>query len=125
IRLRDPWQCEPTPQGGLRWTRTFHRPTGLEEDDNLWLVLSGLPAEAEVQINGHAFAAAPQGATGVSPPTPGATGVPPVPESGTRPAPKASPLPASFNLTPILADKNQVEIHIPQNNSHLAPSASR
>ncbi|MCC6493856.1 MAG: hypothetical protein IT424_12660 [Pirellulales bacterium] len=55
IRLRDPWQCEPNADGRLRWTRTFHRPTGLEADDDLWLVLSGLPPGAEVRVNGYEF----------------------------------------------------------------------
>jgi hypothetical protein len=55
IRLRDPWQCEPLEGGGLRWTRVFHRPTGLEPDDSLCLVICDLPAETQVTVNGHAF----------------------------------------------------------------------
>ena len=57
FRLRDPWHCEPAPEGGLRWSRVFHRPTGLEPDDELWLVVSGLPAGAQLTVNGHAFPA--------------------------------------------------------------------
>jgi hypothetical protein len=53
FRLRDPWQCEALAQGGVLWTRAFHRPTGLEEDDALWLVCSGLPTEATVTVNGQ------------------------------------------------------------------------
>ena len=56
IRLRDPWQGEPLPYGGVRWTRVFHRPTGLEPDDSLCLVISGLPAEAQVTVNEYVFA---------------------------------------------------------------------
>jgi hypothetical protein len=55
IRLRDPWQCESLEGGALRWSRVFHRPTGLEPDDSLCLVISGLPPEAQVTVNGHAF----------------------------------------------------------------------
>ena len=79
FRLRDPWRCEPVEQGGVRWSRLFHRPTGLERDDELWLVVSGLPAGAQLTVNGHAFAA-------------DATQV---------------------NVTPHLADSNEVEIHLP------------
>src|SRR5690349_16740182 len=63
FRLRDPWRCEPVEQGGVRWSRVFHRPTGLEPDDELWLVVSGLPEGAQLTVNGHAFAA---GATQVN-----------------------------------------------------------
>jgi hypothetical protein len=41
IRLRDPWQCEPIASGGTRWSRAFHRPTGLTERESVWLVISG------------------------------------------------------------------------------------
>lgn len=90
IRLRDPWQCEPTEQGGVRWTRRFHRPTGLEPDDQLLLVLSGLPADAVVTVNGQSFA---------------------LPTSIV--APPASPQPAQFDLTSILADGNEIAIDVP------------
>ena len=52
FRLRDPWQCDCLTNGTTRWSRVFHRPTGLEPDDALWLVCSGLPAEATVTLNG-------------------------------------------------------------------------
>jgi len=41
IRLRDPWQHAPIQAGGMRWTRAFHRPTGLTERETVWLVVSG------------------------------------------------------------------------------------
>ena len=55
IRLRRPWQCEPTATGGLRWTRSFHRPTGLEDDDLLWLVVSNLPGQTAPIVAEHAL----------------------------------------------------------------------
>ena len=55
FRLRDPWQCDLVEGGGVRWSRIFHRPTGLEPDDALWLVITGLPAEAMVNVNGQAL----------------------------------------------------------------------
>ena len=41
IRLRDPWHHEPTVAGGRRWMRAFHRPTGISDQDQVWLVVSG------------------------------------------------------------------------------------
>ena len=40
IRLRDPWQYEPIAAGGARWSRAFHRPTGLTGRETVWLVVS-------------------------------------------------------------------------------------
>ena len=40
IHLRDPWQHQPADSGGTRWTRAFHRPTGLSEREKVWLVIS-------------------------------------------------------------------------------------
>ena len=101
FRLRDPWQCEAT-EGGVRWSRIFHRPTGLEPDDELWLVISGLPAEAVVAVNGHSFQS-------------GATGILPVPAAGTSITPptggsQTPPQAAQYNVTSILHDSNQIEI---------------
>jgi hypothetical protein len=90
IRLRDPWQRAATEEGGTRWSRRFHRPTSLEPDDQLLLVLSGLPPDAIVRVNGHDFS---------------------LPPSAFPPPP--SPLPAQFDLTPLLADANEIEINLP------------
>lgn len=107
IRLRDPWQCAATADGGVRWSRRFHRPTGLEADDQLLLVLSGLPAGSVVRVNGHGFdAGGGRGsfATGESS------------KSLTAPVAKEprplTALPAQFDLTPILADANEIEIEV-------------
>ena len=113
IRLRDPWQCEPADDGGLRWSRVFHCPTGLESDDQLVLVITGLPLSAQVTINGHPFA--PMSASG-EPSPPCATGILPVPDAGTSPplptggCRTAQPPPAQFDVTPILIDDNRIEI---------------
>jgi len=40
IRLRDPWQYAPVSAAGSRWTRAFHRPTGLTEREQVWLIVS-------------------------------------------------------------------------------------
>jgi hypothetical protein len=103
FRLRDPWQCDCLTTGATRWSRVFHRPTGLEDDDALWLVCSGLPAEASVTLNGVALSrneSAKETASGPAP-TPCATGVPPV--SGAH----------QYEVTTLLADTNKVELLIP------------
>lgn len=121
IRLRDPWQCEPTAEGGTRWVRRFHRPTGLEPDDQLLLVLSGLPADAVVMVNGQSFVA--QGGR-----DPLATGngcdleSPPV-AKGSRPL---AARPAQFDLTAILANSNEIKIEVSPVTSDLpSPTSSR
>jgi hypothetical protein len=110
FRLRDPWQCEREANGAVRWSRVFHRPTGLEDDDALWLVCSGLPAGATVVINGERL-------------TPCATGVPPVrpAESPATSSTGGAPVPPTFprnqfDVTLVLADANRIEIRV-------APSA--
>jgi hypothetical protein len=40
IHLRDPWQRQPAESGCTRWTRAFHRPTGISEQEKVWLVIS-------------------------------------------------------------------------------------
>ncbi|BBO34037.1 hypothetical protein [Lacipirellula parvula] len=96
IRLRDPWQCAATEQGGVCWSRRFHRPTGLEADDQLLLVVSGLPAGAAVRVNGCTFSGQ-QSAISDQPEKVG---------DGQLVAPQ-------FDLTSILADANEIEIEIP------------
>jgi hypothetical protein len=114
FRLRDPWQCESLPTGEVRWSRGFHRPTGLEDDDELWLVISGLPAGARVTLNGEqlTFCAA----SGSPPPCP--TGVSPVRrgEGDSHATEADSPTPSSpnqYNVTALLADANCIEINVP------------
>src|SRR5687768_16675970 len=100
FRLRDPWQCEQLEGGALRWSRVFHRPTGLEPDDQLVLVISGLPPNAQVNVNGHTFAS-------------------PEPAAGRTPAAATQ-----FDLTPILADANKIDLLISSQASSLKPEAS-
>ena len=56
IHLRDPWQCERASEGGVRWSRAFHRPTGLTERETVWLVITD--KSAVIELNGHVLAAA-------------------------------------------------------------------
>ena len=132
FRLRDPWKCEATETGATRWSRLFHRPTGLEPDDELLLVISGLPPEAEVTINGRSLAqemnssgplplegrAGEGGEAGTRSNHPSLTL--PIkgrePEVSDHPVPKDSqplPTPHQYNITPLLIDANQIEILIP------------
>jgi len=104
FRLRDPWQCEPTEAGGRRWSRVFHRPTGLEPDDQLVLVLTGAPSTTQVTINGHIFFQASSLSSAEL-----AASQPPV---------------SQYDLTAILADDNRIELLIPPQASSLKPQAS-
>ena len=109
IRLRDPWQCAALDDGGVRWSRRFHRPTGLEADDQLLLVLSGLPGNACVWVNGVGFEAG--GGRG-----PFATGEDCELESSPvakGPRPLIAAVAAQFDLTAILSEANEIEIEIP------------
>ncbi|MCA9236085.1 MAG: hypothetical protein KDA44_11480 [Planctomycetales bacterium] len=64
FRLRDPWQCSCGDDGRAVWTRGFQRPTGLEPGDELWLVISELPAGATVAVNDVPLASTGEGAGG-------------------------------------------------------------
>ncbi len=99
IRLRDPWQCAATAEGGVRWSRRFHRPTGLEADDQLLLVLSGLPAGAVVRVNGSGF----EGEWSAGPDGP----------ASSIEEPASAAVAAQFDLTAILVDANEIEIEVP------------
>jgi hypothetical protein len=139
IRLRDPWQCERTADGATRYSRTFHKPTGLEHDDDLWLVLSGLPADAQVTVNAHTFALPTpsplwggQGRGSMREPAsnhPALT----LPIEGREPervdgvsqkTPDPLKLPARYNITLILTETNRIEIFVPPPASSLQPPAS-
>ena len=56
IRLRHPWQCEPS-EVGTRWLRSFNWPAGLTPRELARLVVEGLPASAAVELNGMRLAA--------------------------------------------------------------------
>jgi hypothetical protein len=91
FRLRDPWQCDCTLEGTLegtlestvRWSRVFHLPTGLEDDDALWLVCSGLPERAQVTLN------------------------------TTPLSRLSADAPHQYDVTSLLADTNRIELEIP------------
>jgi hypothetical protein len=107
IRLRDPWQCEAVDGGGVRWSRRFHRPTGLEPDDQLLLVLSGLPAGAMVRVNGHGF----DGERSADRVVPASSIEHP---ASSIQQPSSPAVAAQFDLTPILGDANEIEIDVPE-----------
>jgi hypothetical protein len=105
FRLRDPWQCERLGDGATRWSRVFHRPTGLEPDDALWLVIAGLPENAAVSLNGQPLCPSDisQRATSVLP---------------ARATESSSPSPEGdatnqFEVTSLLGDANRIEILLP------------
>lgn len=106
IRLRDPWQRAATEQGGVRWSRRFHRPTGMEADDQLLLVLSGLPADAGVRVNGQGF---DQEHSAVS----SQQSANPVATASSIEQPVTAAVAAQFDLTAILRDANEIEIELP------------
>jgi len=60
IRLRGPWDFVPQedPPGTTRCTRHFHKPTGLDSGERVWLVIEGLAGTAQVSVNDTALAQA-------------------------------------------------------------------
>jgi hypothetical protein len=52
IRLRKPWQCQPT-EHGVVWHRRFGRPTGLGPAETVSLVVEGIAAAGTVELNGQ------------------------------------------------------------------------
>lgn len=104
IRLREPWQCRSAEGGANCYARSFHRPTGLESDDLVWLVIVDLPPAATVLVNG----VAPQAQASAS-----VSSV-----YGLQPA--TSP---AFDLTPHLAETNNIQITLPSACS-LQPTTS-
>jgi hypothetical protein len=82
IRLRGPWQfqtlADSTPhatgrielpgdlnqlvadyEGTVRFSRRFHKPTGIDSGTRVDLVILGLPDKTQLDINGHVEAARP------------------------------------------------------------------
>jgi hypothetical protein len=52
IRLRGPWEHEPLlPEGTARFTRRFHRPTGLDAVSRVWLAIDDVDWHASVVLN--------------------------------------------------------------------------
>ncbi len=82
IHLRHPWQCELC-EGRVRWSRHFNWPAGVLPQETVWLVVDPLPASAMVQLNGgHGLSA-----------------------SSDR-------LPTQFDVTSIIAERNQVVVEL-------------
>jgi hypothetical protein len=53
IRLREPWQRLAIP-GGVRHQRGFNLPTGLDDREEVWLVVEEVSHPATVFCNGQA-----------------------------------------------------------------------
>ena len=53
IRLRGPWEVAPLADspGTTRCIRRFHKPTGLDAGERVWLVIEELPGQARVSLN--------------------------------------------------------------------------
>ena len=51
-------------RGWCGGARVFHKPTGMEPSDTLWLVASGLPNEARVWLNQEALSTPPNAPAG-------------------------------------------------------------
>jgi hypothetical protein len=64
IRLRRPWQCQPTAVG-LRWLRRFNWPTRLEPGAQVWLVCERFAAgPLRATLNGRPLGTLAAGAPG-------------------------------------------------------------
>ena len=50
IRLRQPWQTERASDS-IRFTRGFNRPTGLDPQESLWLVIESTAASGTASLN--------------------------------------------------------------------------
>jgi hypothetical protein len=81
IRLRQPWQTRELP-GGVRYRRAFHRPTGLDGGQRVWLVIESPQSQVAVWLNGERLGDVRQGTAG------------------------------RFNVTGRLADRNRLEIDV-------------
>jgi len=53
IRLRGPWEQESLAGELVRWTRRFHKPTGLDDNSRVWLVIENVAGEIDVTLNGR------------------------------------------------------------------------
>lgn len=82
FRLREPWQREVL-EDCVRWSRGFHKPTGLEPGQQLWIVVSGAPEGVTASVNGTPLELAD-------------------PER-----------PGQFDVTPLLGDSNQIVLQQP------------
>ena len=61
IRLRDPWQWAPEAgTGNARASRWFNRPTGLEPNTQVVLVVAGIEELSGVRLNDHFWVDQPE-----------------------------------------------------------------
>ncbi|MCE9604623.1 MAG: hypothetical protein K8U03_06920 [Planctomycetia bacterium] len=52
IRLREPWESEPSGEGSTRHRRFFNTPTGLGPREQVWIVIEGAVGLTTVSLNG-------------------------------------------------------------------------
>jgi hypothetical protein len=58
IRLHDPWQCESLAGGLVRYSRSFHCPTGLGPGHRVWLTIRGANEISRVRLGDRELIAA-------------------------------------------------------------------
>lgn len=83
FRLREPWQGEQL-EDRLRWSRGFHRPSGLEPKQELWIVVSGARGGVTAMVN------------------------------GTPLEPADTERPWQFDVTSLVGDSNQIVLECPR-----------
>jgi hypothetical protein len=59
IRLREPWEVAALEDGRLRRSRRFGRPSRLDPQERVWLVVERLPESGSVRLNGQELREAP------------------------------------------------------------------
>lgn len=59
LRLPDDWSSLAPQNAEVSFRRRFHRPTGIQPNDRLFIVISTLGALSRVQLNGHDLRAVP------------------------------------------------------------------
>ena len=52
IRLREPWEAEPTDKGGMRYRRRFGWAAELSPEDRVFLAMDATLDQVQVQVNG-------------------------------------------------------------------------
>ncbi len=59
IRLRGPWECQHTAEGGRRFRRRFGYPGRIDAHERVWLTFAGVVGRAVVRLNDHLLGCPP------------------------------------------------------------------